>query len=149
MISESMRKQGAAIRSILDEVVTGIGATDEVSFNAAAAEINRLSAAVPVWRPDGNYKRGALTMDGGVPYWAMHDNGAASGQVHRPGESPTVWAHCHGTTPETAREFVAESHNPYNVGHYCKSGGKTWRSARDAVVFSPDVWPDGWEEVIL
>ena len=149
MISESMRKQGAAIRSILDEVVTGIGATDEASFNAHAAEINKKAAAIPVWREDKDYKRGAMAFDpaDGVLYWAIHDQGPGVGQVHRPSVSPTMWAHCHGTTPETARDFVAESYNPYNTGHYCKEGGKVWRCMRDAVVYAPSVWPDGGEEV--
>lgn len=151
MISESMRKQGAAIRSILDEVVSGIGAADEASFNARAAEINKKAAAIPAWREDKDYKRGAMVVDpaDGVPYWSIHDQGPGTGQVHRPSQSPTMWAHCHGTTPETARDFVAESYNPYNVGHYCKSGDKVWRCVRDAVVYAPDVWPDGWEEAIL
>ena len=151
MISESMRKQRAAIRSILDEVVSGIGAADEASFNARAAEINKKAAAIPAWREDKDYKRGAMVVDpaDGVPYWAIHDQGPGIGQVHRPSQSPTMWAHCHGTTPETARDFVAESYNPYNVGHYCKSGDKVWRCVRDAVVYAPDVWPDGWEEAIL
>ena len=149
MISESMRRQGAAIRSILDEVVTGIGAVDEASFNAATAVINKKAAAIRTWIPDGDYLRGDLAIDpvDGVPYWAIHDHGRTSGHVCQPSVSPTMWAHCHGTTPETASEFVAESYNPYNIGHYCRDAGKVWRANRDAVVYAPSVWPDAWEEV--
>lgn len=149
-ISEKMKAQGFAIRAILDDVVNEIGATDEASFNAAAAAINKKAAAIRTWIPDGDYNRGDMAIDpaDGVPYWAIHGHGKTSGHVCQPSVSPTIWAHCHGTTPETAREFVAESYNPYNVGHYCKSGGKTWRSVRDAVAFAPDVWPDGWEEAL-
>lgn len=38
----------AAIRSVLDMMVDEIGAADEASFNAKAAEINKKAAAIPV-----------------------------------------------------------------------------------------------------
>lgn len=148
-ISDKMKAQGFAIRAILDEVVTGIGATDEATFNAAAQTINAKAAAIRTWIPDGDYLRGDLAIDpaDGVPYWAIHDHGRSSGHVCQPSASPTMWAHCHGTTPETARPFVAESYNPYNVGHYCTEGGTAYCCKQDAVVFAPSVWADGWEIV--
>ena len=137
----------AAIRSVLDMMVDEIGAADEASFNAKAAEINKKAAAIPVWREDKDYKRGAMAIDpaDGVPYWAIHDQGPGVGQVHRPSQSPTMWAHCHGTTPGTAREFLAESYNPYNEGHYCVSKGAVWRCKVNSCVYAPDAWPDAWE----
>jgi len=147
LLSEFDKARLAAIRSMLDMMVDEIGAADEASFNAKAAEINKKAAAIPVWREDKDYKRGAMAIDpaDGVPYWAIHDQGPGTGQVHRPSVSPTMWAHCHGTTPETAREFVAESYNPYNEGHYCVSKGAVWRCKVNSCVYAPDAWPDAWE----
>lgn len=147
LLSEYDKARLAAIRNVLNLMIEEIGATDEASFNQKAAEINNKAAAIPVWRADKDYKRGAMAIDpaDGVPYWAIHDHGRTSGHVCQPSVTPTMWAHCHGTTPETAREFVAESYNPYNDGHYCVSKGTVWRCKVDGCVYAPVSWPDAWE----
>ena len=147
MISDAKRAQAFAVRDILNGVVRDIVATDEASFNSVAALINEKAAAIPVWRSDLDYQRGDLVVDreDGTPYWAIHAQGPTSGQVHQPSKSPTMWTHCHGTTPETARPFVAESYNAYMTGHYCTEGDTVARCLRDNVVFPPSVLPDAWE----
>ena len=149
MISEAMKAKAAAMRAILDGVVEGIGAADEASFNAAAFVINGKAAAIRTWIPDRDYVRGDLAIDpeDGAPYWAMHDHGKTSGHICQPGESPTMWAHCHGTTAQTARPFLAESYNPYQTGHYCTADGAVWRCKYDNVVYSPKDWAMAWERV--
>ena len=148
-IPDEQRAQLFDVRRILDKYEKGMNLTDESAFNAAAAIINEDAAAFRVWLENGDYLRGDVRIDPAdkVPYWAIHSHGKTSGHVCQPSQSPTMWAHCHGTSAETARDFVAESYNPYNTGHYCKEGGKVWRCIRDAVVYAPSVWPDGWEEV--
>lgn len=147
-LTDKQVAQFAAMRRTMDNLVSGIGATDEATFNAAAAKINDNAAAIRVWRGDIDYKRGELAVDpeNGVPYWAMHDHGPSTGQVHQPSASPTIWAHCHGTSPETARPFVAEGYNPYNKGHYCTEGDAVYRCVQDNNVFAPSVYPQAWEE---
>lgn len=148
MLSEAMRKKGFQIREILDDVVSGLGAENEAGFNAAAAEINRKAAAIRTYMPDRDYRRGDMVIDpaDGIPYWAMHDHGPSTGQVHRPSQSPTVWTHCHGTTPETARPFAAEGHNPYMAGHYCTENGHVKRCTQNNTVHAPSVLPGAWED---
>lgn len=148
MLSEAMRKKGFKIREILDDVVSGLGAENEAGFNAAAAEINRKAAAIRTYMPDRDYRRGDMVIDpaDGIPYWAMHDHGPSTGQVHRPSQSPTVWTHCHGTTPETARPFAAEGHNPYMAGHYCTENGNVKRCTQNNTVHAPSVLPGAWED---
>ena len=58
-----------------------------------------------------------------------------------------MWTHCHGTTPETARPFVAEGHNPYMIGHYCTEDGVAKRCNRDNVVHAPSVLPEAWDDI--
>ncbi len=147
-MTAEQRKRLIEVRRILDEAIEGMGLTDEAAFNEKAAEVNDKAAALRVWLADADYQRGDVRIDpaDGAPYWAMHDHGATSGQVHRPSESPTIWTHCHGTTPETARPFVAEGHNPYRVGHYCTDGDRVYRCTMDNCVWSPETYPTAWEE---
>lgn len=146
-ISTEMRNKGFQLRAILDDVVKDIGATDEASFNAKAAIINAKSAAIRTWIPDRDYKRGEMSIDpmDGIPYWALHDHGTSTGHICQPSTTPTMWTHCHGTTPETARPFLAEGHNPYMTGHYCTEGDVVARCKRDNVVHAPSILPDAWE----
>ena len=149
MISETKKVQASAVRDVLNGVVRDIPAADETAFNSAAAVINEKAAAIPGWRNDIDYQRGALVIDreDGAPYWAIHAQGPTSGQVHQPSKTPTMWTHCHGTTPETARPFVAEGHNPYMTGHYCTEDGVIRRCNRDNVVHAPSVLPEAWDDI--
>lgn len=143
------RREAADIRRALDNLAATIPTADEASFNGSAAAINENSAAFRLWLAEGDYVRGDVRIDpaDGVPYWAMHDNGKTSGQVHQPSMSPTVWVHCHGTSPDTARPFVAEGHNPYNKGHYCTENGAVFLCVQDGNVFAPSAYPSAWEAV--
>ena len=149
MMNEAQRKQFFEIRRLLDELVDGYALNDENTFNANAALINKNTAAFRVYVEDADYVRGDVRIDpaDGVPYWAMHDHGVSSGHICRPSLSPTMWTHCHGTTLETARPFVAEGHNPYMTGHYCTEGDVTARCTQDNVVHAPSVLPIAWEVV--
>lgn len=141
------RSEAVGIRRALDNLCKMLELTDETAFNAKAATINDNAAAFRVYRPDKDYSRGDIVIDpaDNVPYWAMHDHGPSTGQVWQPSTSPTIWTHCHGTSPETARPFVAEGHNPYMTGHYCTEGGAVWRCNRDNVVHAPSVLPEAWD----
>ena len=141
------RSEAVGIRRALDNLIGKMNLVDEAAFNASAAEINDNIYAFRVYVPDRDYVRGDVTIDpaDNCPYWAMHNHGPSYGQIHQPSKSPTVWTHCHGTTPETAREFIAEGHNPYHTGHYCKENGLTALCKRDNVVHPPSVLPDAWE----
>lgn len=94
------------------------------------------------------YKRGNIRRDPEnlIPYWAMHDHISTKEQPLKPSTSPTIWTHCHGTTSETAREFLAEGHNPYMTGHYCKENGVIYRCNMDNIVYAPSVYPQAWTQ---
>lgn len=143
------RSEARAIRKALNELIHGYGMTSEAAFNARAATINEYAPIFPLWKEDADYDRGDVTIDpaDSVPYWAVHAHGKTSGQIHQPSKSSTVWMHCHGTTPETARPFAAEAPNPYHTGHYCTENGGTYRCKQDNVVHAPSVLPGAWEVV--
>lgn len=147
MMTEAQRKQFFEIRALMDKLVAAIPTANEAEFNGSAFAINENVAAFRVWLKDADYVRGDVRIDplDGVPYWAMHNHGISTGQVCQPSLTPTMWTHCHGTTPETARPFVAEGHNPYMTGHYCLVDGVAKRCNRDNIVHSPAEYPDAWE----
>ena len=148
-LTPDLQKQCADVRGILDKVVEAIPMSNEAEFNASASAINENAAAIRVWVRLKSYKRGDIRMDkaDGIPYWAMHDHTSYEGQECQPSLTPTMWAHCHGTTPETARPFVAEGHNPYMTGHYCTENGAAYLCKQDNTVHAPSVLPDAWEIV--
>lgn len=148
------RNEALQIRSILDNAIAAIPTASEAEFNAAAFDINENAAAVRVWLPGTadkprEYPRGDVRTDpvDGWPYWAMHTHTSYAGQELQPSLTPSIWTHCHGTTKETARPFLAEGHNPYMTGHYCTENGAVKRCNRDNVVHAPSVLPDAWDDV--
>lgn len=149
MMNEAQRMQIFEYRRLLDELEKTYNLTDESAFNSKAALINANAAGFRVWLADADYVRGDVRIDptDGVPYWAIHNHGVSSGQIHQPSLSSTMWTHCHGTSPETARPFIAEGHNPYMTGHYCKEGNVIARCKQDNVVHAPSVLPTAWEVV--
>ena len=139
------------MRAVMDAAITAIGAVDEASFNEKAAEINEKAAAIRVWIAGTNekpqtYARGDMRKDpaNGVPHWSLHDHTSITGQELQPSKSPTMWTHCHGTTPETASEFIAEGHNPYMKGHYCVENGGIYLCGQDNTVHPPSVYAQAW-----
>ena len=142
------RSEALGIRKALDNLESMIGLVDETVFNAKAGIVNDNVAAFRRYNPDKDYVRGDIAVDpaDNVPYWAIHSHGPSTGQVWQPSLSPTIWMHCHGTSPETARPFVAESHNPYMVGHYCIEDGVPKRCIRNNTVHAPSVLPEAWSD---
>lgn len=136
-------------RVLLDELVKSYNINDENSFNSNAFLINEKREAFRFWLPYQTYERGDIRIDpeNNTPYWAMHSHTSIEGQELQPSLSPTIWTHCHGTTPETARQFVAEGHNPYMEGHYCIENEIIYKCLQNNTVYAPSVYPAAWEEI--
>lgn len=60
----------------------------------------------------------------------------------------TFWIPFHGTTPETAQDWIAPSgaHDQYEAGEYMIYNGQTYR-ALSATVYTPDEYAQAWEAV--
>ena len=142
------RKDAIQLRTILDSVVSAIPMCSEAEFNASAAAINENAAAIRVWVAGRSYNRTDIRIDpaDSVPYWALHTHSSVEGAELQPSLTPTIWTHCHGTTPETARPFVAEGHNPYMAGHYCTENGAVFVCLDNNTVHAPSVLPTAWEK---
>lgn len=138
-----------AIREFWDDIIASIPTANETEFNDNAEMINTAAIATRVWLAGKHYNRGDIRIDptDGVPYWAMHDHDSVEGAELQPSLTPTIWTHCHGTTPETARPFLAEGHNPYQVDHYCIENGTIYHCNTANMVHAPSVYPQAWDIV--
>lgn len=60
----------------------------------------------------------------------------------------TFWIPFHGTTPETAQNWIAPSgaHDQYNAGEYMIYNGQTYRALM-ATVYTQDEYAQAWEAV--
>lgn len=67
--------------------------------------------------------------------------------TQEPEDLPAQWGFKWSTDPADALPFVALSTSPYNKGDCCTLDGKIYRSMIANNVYSPDAYPQGWEEV--
>lgn len=109
-----------------------------------AKGINDHAELIRPWKP-GVYALGNLRRHGGVPYRCIQAHDSTANTDWTPDAAPSLWAHYHGTSPETARPFAEEGHNPYKTGEYCLENGATYRCVLDNAVWPPSQYPDAWE----
>ena len=67
--------------------------------------------------------------------------------TQEPEELPAQWRFKWSTDPAKALPFVKMATSPYNIGDCCTWDGAVKRSTIDNNVFSPDEYPQGWEDV--
>ena len=60
----------------------------------------------------------------------------------------TFWIPFHGTSPETAQDWIAPSgaHDQYEAGEYMKWNGQTYKCL-SATVYTPEEYAQAWEAV--
>lgn len=109
-------------------------------------EINDNQTIIRAWVP-GVYAVNDVRNYNGVPYKCTIAHDSTQVTDWTPEAAPSLWAHYHGTTPETARPFLAESHNPYNEGHYCIEDDRIYLCVMPNVAYAPSVLPSAWEWV--
>ena len=145
-LTQADRLELAAMRRAADGCIARAVAT--AGEGKTPGEINDLTLAIREWKP-GTYQRYDVRIDpaDGIPYWALHNHDSAFAPDQRPSATPTMWAHYHGTSPETARPFVSEGHNMYYMGHYCTEGGGVYRCTVGNTIYAPSVLPGAWERV--
>lgn len=64
-----------------------------------------------------------------------------------PEDLPAQWRMVWSTDPEKALPFIALSTSPYATGDCCTENDVVYRSIMDNNVWSPSLYPTGWEEV--
>lgn len=114
-----------------------------------ADEIIQCSALWNEWE-EGTHTAGEVFTVAGDPWTVIksYDNAVYPDIAPGNGAWNTFNAPYHGTTRETAREFVqptAGTTDIYHAGEWCIFEGKAYKSKRDTN-FSPKDYPADWEE---
>ena len=140
MISERQRTELLAMRKALDALVGKISENTE--------EVNAYTAAVREWKP-GAFAVGDVRMYHGAPYKCVQAHDSTANPGWTPEATPALWMQYHGTTPESARPWIAPTgaHDMYKAGEYMIwTDGKTYMCKTDTV-YSPTDYAQAWEAV--
>ena len=112
------------------------------------AAINRVATLVRPWKP-GAYAVGDVRVYDSIPYRCVqaHDSRVKPGWT--PDATPALWMQYHGTTPETARPWVAPAgaHDMYRAGEYMIWTDEQMYKCLQDTNFSPVEYAQAWEAV--
>ena len=128
-------------RMMLPSVQSSMGADDTITVAALYNE----------WT-EGSYKVGDIRLAwyGGThqPWKCRQEHDTTTYPDITPDGSAwrTFWIPFHGTTPETAQNWIAPSgaHDAYSAGDIVNYNGMLYQSTINGNVWSPDVYPAGW-----
>lgn len=111
------------------------------------------AASVDEGRPqgDGSHEVGEACTHNGQSWRCCQAHNTNNNPDIEPGNSPAQWAPYHTTDPTKAKAFIQPTgaHDAYQKGERCLwTDGKVYRSVMDgANAYSPEAYPQGWEEV--
>lgn len=118
------------------------------SVKEVPAEINTHMSAIRVWKP-GVFNAGDVRMHEGNPYKCAQAHDSTNNPDWNPVAAPALWSQYHGTTPETARPYIAPTgaHDMYLAGEYMIWTDGAVKHCTEDTAYGPDVWPQAWEDV--
>ena len=137
-LTDAQRAKFLAMRKALD------GFVEKIVENPV--EINNNTAAIRLWKP-GAYIVGDVRMYNEIPYKCVQAHDSTGNETWNPAETPALWMQYHGTTPETARHWIAPTgaHDMYKVSEYMIwTDGLTYRCKVDTI-YSPSDYAAAWE----
>ena len=139
-MTDTQRTELLAMRKALDGLV--------VRIVDSPAEINEYQAAVREWQP-GVFAAGDVRQRLGAPYKCVQAHDSTVNPNWTPETTPALWMQYHGTTPESARPWIAPTgaHDMYKAGEYTIwTDGKTYKAKMDTA-YSPADYPQAWDAV--
>lgn len=111
----------------------------------SAAVINQIMELLDEWMP-GAYAQDDVRVYGGMPYRCVQAHDATDNPDWTPDTQAALWMQYHGTTPDTARDWIAPmgAHDMYRVGEYMRwTDGDLYRCVRDTS-FDPLTDEEAW-----
>lgn len=139
-MSEAQKARLTAYRAAMDAAVENV--------REDTAAINRVAALARPWKP-GAYAVGDVRVYGATPYRCVQAHDSTQNPAWTPDATPALWMQYHGTTPETARPWVAPAgaHDVYRAGEYMIwTDGQMYKCLQDTN-FSPTEYAQAWEAV--
>lgn len=139
-LSEAQKAKFFKIREALDDFIFQIADIPE--------KVNKYSDTVRVWKP-GAYAIGDVRSEDGIPYKCVQAHDSTANESWKPSIAASLWMQYHGTTPDTARAWVAPTgaHDMYLVGEYMIWTDGTVYLCKQNTIYSPDVYATAWEAV--
>lgn len=141
----------AALRSARMTFVSEANAGDRTGTEIIACE-----DLLPAWtkagpKGDGSHDVGEACTHDGQSWRCCQAHNTNNNPDIEPGNSPAQWAPYHTTDPTKAKPFIQPTgaHDSYQKGEVCLwTDGKVYRSTMEtANAYSPEAYPQGWEEV--
>lgn len=139
-MSNAQKARLTAYRAAMDAAV------ESVRENTAA--LNKVAVMARPWTP-GSYVVGDVRVYDGIPYRCVQAHDSSANPAWTPDATPALWMQYHGTTPETARPWVAPAgaHDVYRAGEYMIwTDGQMYKCLQNTN-FSPVEYARAWEVV--
>ena len=141
-MTEAQRARAFAMRRAMDKHVAMIADTP--------AEINDADnmECIRPWKP-GPFNVDDVRKEGDIPYKCNMTHDSTDNPGWNPKDNPALWSQYHGTTPETARPYIAPTgaHDMYLAGEYMIWTDGAVKHCTEDTAYGPDVWPQAWEDV--
>lgn len=133
------RDEAYQIRAALDSFVSKI-----VDM---PVEINASMVAIRPWKPGAYEANKDVCMYEGVPYKCVQSHNSIGNDGWTPAATPALWMQYHGTTPETARPWIAPTgaHDMYKRGEYMIWADGAVYCCNADTAFSPVDYAQAWE----
>lgn len=138
-MTNKQRAELLEMRRAMDALVGKIAENTE--------EVNAYTAAVREWK-EGAYVVGDVRMYQGAPYKCVQAHDSTSNPGWTPEATPALWMQYHGTTPESARPWIAPTgaHDMYKAGEYMIWTDGRIKKAKMDTTYSPADYPQAWED---
>lgn len=141
----------AALRGARMTFVSEAEAGDRTGTEIIACE-----DLLPAWtkagpKGDGSHEVGEACTHEGQSWRCCQAHNTNNNPDIEPGNSPAQWVPYHTTDPKKAKPFIQPTmaEDSYQKGEVCIwTDGKVYRSTMEtANAYSPEAYPQGWEEV--
>lgn len=139
---EQARAQRAKIQGLMRLACSGEQADNDTVIQA--------ETLADEWKP-GNYALNDIRRRDNQVWRCCQAHDSTENPGWYPGAVGALWAPFHGTTPATAKPFIQPTgaHDAYQEGEVCLwTDGKVYRSTMEtANAYSPEAYPQGWEQI--
>lgn len=140
----------AALRSTRLNAINEITAGERTGTDVIACE-----ELLPAWTKegpngDGSHEVGEPCTHAGQSWKCCQAHNTNNNPDIEPGKSPAQWVPFHTKDPAKAKPFIQPTmkEDSYMTGEVCLwTDGTIKRSKVDYNTYSPDVYPDNWEDV--
>lgn len=143
--TEAAREEG--VQEAMD-IARGVFENILPAIVGSPVAINAATRFIPQWNPQPHAVDDVCMFEG-IPYRCVQPIDSTANPDWTPATTPAHWMQYHGTTPDTARPWIAPTgaHDMYRVDEYMVwTDGNTYKCIADSV-YSPVDYAQGWELV--